>query len=70
MKTYIYARIKKARPAMYSLREEWVFSDQSQHLNTKVFNTCVKRLLLYGWETWGIFKNKLERLQIFTNRYF
>lgn len=44
---------------------------QRQYSNTtklKIFNSCIKSLLLYGSETWKISQNIMSTLQIFMNR--
>jgi hypothetical protein len=37
-------------------------------LKIKLFNTCVKSVLLYGCETWFVTNNITQKLQAFVNR--
>jgi hypothetical protein len=39
-----------------------------QHLKIKLFNVCVKSVLLYGCETWFVTNNIMQNLQAFVNR--
>jgi exonuclease III len=61
-------RINKARGAFAKLRPVWRSNNINLHLKVKLFNACVKSVLLYGCETWFVTTNICQRLQAFVNR--
>jgi len=64
----IKSRISKARFVFNTLRPIWRSSALSLHNKTRVFNTNVKSVLLYGSETWRVTKTSTSKLQTFINR--
>ena len=46
----------------------WKSNDLSQRLKIAIFNSCVKPVLLYGCETWGLTRAIINKLQTFVNR--
>ncbi len=50
----IQQRINKARGAFSRLKNIWSANNISLHLKIKLFNACVKSVLLYGCETWFV----------------
>ncbi len=53
---------------MARLKNVWSSSNISLHLKIKLFNACVKSVLLYGCETWFVTNNITQKLQAFVNR--
>ncbi len=64
----VQQRINKARGAFSRLKNVWSTSNISLHLKIKLFNDCVKSVLLYGCETWFVTDNITQKLQAFVNR--
>jgi hypothetical protein len=64
----IQQRINKARGAFSRLKNVWRASNISLHLKIKLFNACVKSVLLYGCETWFVTNKTTQKLQVFVNR--
>ncbi|PVD19664.1 hypothetical protein C0Q70_20154 [Pomacea canaliculata] len=64
----IRSRINKARHAFNSLRPIWNSRALSLRSKTRIFNTNVKAVLLYGSETWRVTNTINNKLQTFTNR--
>ncbi len=60
--------INKARGAFSRLKNVWRASNISLHLKIKLFNACVKSVLLYGCETWFVNSKTTQKLQAFVNR--
>jgi len=60
--------INKARYAFNTLRPIWNSKGLSLRSKTRIFNTKVKAVLLYGSETWRETNNITNKLQIFVNR--
>jgi hypothetical protein len=50
------------------LKNVWRASNISLHLKIKLFNACVKSVLLYGCETWFMTNKTTQKLQAFVNR--
>lgn len=61
-------RLKKARSAFGRLNKTWRATQISQNTKLKIFNACVKSILLYGSETWLMSKNIAQKLQSFINK--
>ncbi len=66
----IQQRINKARGAFSRLKNVWSANNINLHLKIKLFNACVKSVLLYGCETWFVTNNTTQKLQAFVNRCF
>ncbi len=64
----IQQRINKARGAFSRLKNVWRASNINLHLKIKLFNSCVKSILLYGCETWFVTNKTTQKLQAFVNR--
>jgi hypothetical protein len=64
----IQQRINKARDAFSRLKNIWSASNINLQLKIKLFNACVKSVLLYGCETWFVTNNTTQKLQAFVNR--
>jgi hypothetical protein len=65
----IQQRINKARGAFSRLKNIWRASKITLHLKIKLFNACVKSVLLCGCETWFVTNNIMQKLQAFVNRW-
>jgi hypothetical protein len=63
----IQQRINKARGAISRLKNVWRASNINLHLIIKLFNACVKSVLLYGCETWCVTNTITQKLQAFVN---
>jgi hypothetical protein len=61
-------RINKARGAFSRLKNVWRASNINLHLKIKLFNACVKSVLLYGCETVFVTSNTTQKLEAFVNR--
>lgn len=61
-------RINLARAAFASMRPVWSSSQLSRDLKLRIFNACVKSILLYGSETWLTRKADSQRIQVFVNK--
>lgn len=61
-------RLKEARIAFGRLRAVWNSSHIARGTKLRIFNSCVKSVLLYGSETWLAKKTTLNRLQVFVNK--
>ena len=64
----IKARIAKARAAFKQLWKVWRASKISKKTKLRLFNACVKSVLLYGCETWKATAGLIKKLQTFINR--
>ena len=62
----IETRISKASQALGSLRNR-VLSEHNIRLSTKlkVYNAVVLPFLLYGWETWTLYRRYIKKLELF-----
>jgi hypothetical protein len=63
-------RIHKARGAFAKLSNVWKSTSITKHLKMKIFNACVKSVLLYGCETWLVTNEVKRKLQVFVNRCY
>jgi hypothetical protein len=61
-------RIKKARGAFGMLNRVWRSTAYSNNTKIRIFNTNVKPVLLYGFETWKLTKSIIHKLQVLVNR--
>jgi hypothetical protein len=59
----------KARSAFAKLKSIGRSNNISLHLKMKLFNACVKSVLLYGCETWYVTYNIMQKLQALVNRF-
>jgi hypothetical protein len=60
--------MKGHRGAFFRLKNMWRANNISLHLKIKLFNACVKLVLLYGCKTWFVTNNIRQKLQAFVNR--
>jgi len=61
-------RIQKARGSFSKLRSVWLSKSPRKGTKIKIFNVCVKSVLLYGCETWLVTKDIQRKRQTFVNR--
>jgi len=64
----VSARIQKARGSFSKLRSVWPSKSLRKDTKIRIFNTCVKSVLLYGCETWLVTKEIHRKIQTFVNR--
>jgi hypothetical protein len=64
----INIRIQKARGAVSRLQKIWQSTHIHKSTKIKIFNSCVKSVLLYGCETWLVSTETERKLQSFINR--
>jgi hypothetical protein len=64
----INVRIQKARGAFSRLRKIWQSSHIHKSTKFNIFNSCVKYVLLYGYETWLVSTEMQRKLQSFISR--
>jgi len=62
------ARIQKARVSFYKLRRVWLSKSLQKDTKIRIFNACVKSVLLYGCETWLVTNEIQRKIQTFVNR--
>ena len=60
--------MQKARASFSKLRRVWLSKSLRKDNKIRIFNACVKSVLLYGCETWLVTKDIQSKLQIFVNR--
>jgi hypothetical protein len=60
-------RIQKARAAFPGSRKIWQSTHIHKSIKIKIFNLCVKSVLLYGCETWLVSTEIQRKLQSFIN---
>jgi hypothetical protein len=60
--------IQKVRGSFCKLRRVWLSKSLRKDTKIRIFNACVKSVLLYGCETWLVTKDIQRKLQIFVNR--
>ena len=63
----VTARIGKARTAFVILKNIWASREISTNTKLRIFNSNVKSVLLYGYETWRETKNIHRKIQTFFN---
>jgi len=61
-------RIQKARGSFSKLRRVWLSKSLRKDTKIRIFNACVKSVLLYGCETWLVTKEIQRKIQTFVNR--
>jgi hypothetical protein len=64
----VSARIAKARSAFANLRHLWRRKDVRLSIKGRVYNACVRSILLYGSETWSIRAEDAHKLSVFDHR--
>jgi len=65
----VNVRIQKTRGSVSKLRSVWPSKSRRKGTKIRIFNACVKSVLLYGCETWLVTKDIQRKLQTFVNRY-
>ena len=58
--TPVPSRIQKARGSFSKLRRVWLSKSLRKDTKIRIFNACVKSVLLYGCETWHDTKKKFS----------
>ena len=66
--TDVNVRIQKARGSFSKLRKVWLSTSIRKETKIKIFNACVKSVLLYGCETWLVTSSIQRKIQSFVNR--
>jgi hypothetical protein len=64
----VSARIQKVRGSFSKLRRMWLSKSLQKGTKIRIFNACVKSVLLYGCETWLVTKEIQRKIQTFVNR--
>jgi len=64
----VNARIQKARGSFSKLRRVWLSKSLRKNTKIRIFNACVKSVLLYGCETWLVTNEIQRKIQTFVNR--
>ena len=64
----IAKRINKARATFIMLHKIWNTSVLSRNTKIRMFNSCVKSVLLYGCETWRQTRQITHKIQVFINK--
>ncbi|XP_044573417.1 uncharacterized protein LOC123257659 [Drosophila ananassae] len=64
----VESRLCKARSAFGRLHRIWRNQQISRRTKLRIFNACVKSILLYGAETWLTFQRMMTKLQSFINK--
>ena len=60
--------IQKARGSFSKLRKVRLSKSLRKYIKIRIFNACVKSVLLYGCETWLVTDEIQRRIQTFVNR--
>jgi hypothetical protein len=63
----IKSRLGKARGAFVKLRPVWRSSSYSIQAKTRLYNSIVKTVLLYGSECWRVVDSDFQKLDAFHN---
>jgi len=66
--TDVHVRIQKARRSFSKLRKVWLSTLIRKDTKIKIFNACMKSVLLYGCETWLVTSEIGRKIQAFVNR--
>nr|XP_043069933.1 uncharacterized protein LOC122322283 [Drosophila bipectinata] len=61
-------RLRKARSAFGRLHRVWRNQQTNRKTKLRIFNSCVKSILLYGSETWLTTQRILMKLQAYINK--
>ena len=64
----LYLRIQKARGSFSKLRKVYLSKSLRKDIKIRIFNACVKSVLLYGCETWIVTNEIQRKIQTFVNR--
>jgi hypothetical protein len=64
----VNARIQKAREPFSKLRRVWLSKSLRKDTTIRIFNACVKSVLLYGCETWLVTNEIQRKMQTFVYR--
>lgn len=64
----IKSRISKAQQAFAMLKPVWSSATLRESTTIRIFNTNVKSVLLYGYETWRLTTGLQQKIQVFTNK--
>jgi hypothetical protein len=64
----VSARIRKVRGSFSKLRSVWLSKSLRKDTKIRLFNACVKSVLLYGCETWLVTKEIQRKIETFVNR--
>ena len=64
----VNVRIQKARGSFSKLRKVWLSTAIRKETKIKIFNACVKSVLLYGCETSLVTSEIRRKIQTFVNR--
>jgi len=64
----VTVRIQKARGIFSKLRKVWLSKSLRKDTKIRIFNACVKSVLLYGCETWLVTNEIQRKIQTFVNR--
>jgi hypothetical protein len=56
----VNARIQKAKGSFSKLRRVWLSKSLRKDTKIRIFNACMKSVLLYGCETWLV-TNEIQR---------
>jgi len=62
------ARIQKVRGSFSILRRVWLSKSLRKDTKIRIFNACVKSVLLHGCEIWLVAKEIQRKIQTFVNR--
>ncbi|GFS07345.1 hypothetical protein ElyMa_004728400 [Elysia marginata] len=65
----IKTRIGRARSACTQLKRIWKAGNISQKIKTRLYNSNVKSVLLYGCETWKATPGAIRKVQTFINGF-
>jgi hypothetical protein len=66
--TDISVRIQKDRRSFSKLRKVWLSTSIRKDTKIRIFNTCLKYVLLYGCETWFVASEIQHKIQTFVDR--
>jgi len=64
----VNGRIHKATGSFCKLRRVWLSKSLRKHTKIRIFNACLKSVLLYGCETWLITNEIQRKIQTFVNK--
>ena len=64
----VNSRIQKARGSFSKLRKVWLNKSLCKDTKIRIFNACVKSVLLYGCKTWLVINEIQHKIQTFVKR--
>jgi hypothetical protein len=67
-RTDVNMRIQKAWGSFSKLRKLWLSTSIGNYTKIRIFNACVKSVLLYGCETWLVTSEIRHKIQTFVNQ--